>query len=140
MAVKMFTAALALVSASHLLLGLANLLRIPPYDPANIIVDGTPGTGETPLEKLLEAVMAGWYLASIAAVLFAFFFGYKSGYPAPFRFSLVCPLLYHLLSSYNAIFLLPDWGVCNPAKQGPNVIVSFHLGNSLLFLYLVIKT
>ena len=33
----------------------------PPYDPsANLVGDGVPGTGETPIEKLLEGVFACW--------------------------------------------------------------------------------
>ena len=38
-----------------------NVLQVPPYDPSNnLIAEGIPGKGETPIEKLLEGVFAVW--------------------------------------------------------------------------------
>ena len=67
---------LVLVSAAHLLLGLGNLFKIPPYNPAVFMVGGQAGAGDTGMEKLLEAVFAGWYTTSIIGVLAAYFTRY----------------------------------------------------------------
>ena len=56
----LYWTALLAATASHLLYGLGGLLGTPPHNPANLLVGGQPGTGETPLEKLLYAVLAGW--------------------------------------------------------------------------------
>ena len=69
------TLALILVSAAHLGFGVGNLLKVPPYNPAVFLVSGVPGAGDTGIEKLLEAVFAGWYTTSILGVLLAKFFG-----------------------------------------------------------------
>ena len=49
-------------------------IQIPPYNPAAFLVAGKPGSGDTGIEKLLEAVFAGWYLSSIVGVLLAYNF------------------------------------------------------------------
>merc|ERR1711934_827674 len=80
--------------AFHLAFGLGNLLKVPPYNPsANLVGDGTPGKGETPIEKLLEGVFACWYLSSIAAVLLTL----KLGSLHSQRAALLCPLFYHAI-------------------------------------------
>ena len=74
------TISLGALIVFHLAFGLGNLLKvlrastvfqqilveldlpqIPPYDPsANLVGEGTPGKGDTPIEKLLEGVFACW--------------------------------------------------------------------------------
>jgi len=87
------TLSLGALVVFHLAFGLGNLLKVsPPYDPsANLVGNGIPGTGETPIEKLLEGVFACWYLSSIAAVLLTL----KLGGVHSQRAALFCPLLYH---------------------------------------------
>ena len=84
----LYKVALSIVSLAHVLFGLGNLLKIPPYDPASFMVDGRPGTGATPLEKLLEAVFAGWYLSSIMGVLLNYF----TGSSRTLKAALFCPI------------------------------------------------
>ena len=126
------TLALSVVSIAHLLVGLGNLLKIPPYDPANFMVGGKPGKGDTPMEKLLEAIMGGWYTSSIIGVLLAYFFGST----AMLSSSLVCPLLYHVLSAIVAMVFLEQWGICNKEKTSASSIGGFHILMSSLFGYL----
>ena len=100
-----YSVALVLVSTAHLLFGLGNLLKVPPYKPSSFIVNGQPGTGESPIEKLLEAVLAGWYISSILGVILAYFFSTES-----LKFTLLCPLIYHVMSTYTATYYIEDWG------------------------------
>ena len=69
---SLYTVSLIIVSAAHLLIGLGNIFKIPPYNPAVFLVADHVGTGDTGIEKLLEAIMAGWYTASIIGVLAAY--------------------------------------------------------------------
>ena len=85
----------------------------PPYDPTiNLVGAGTPGKGETPIEKLSTGIAGCWchlfnsrlesslllilpiirYLSSIAAVLLMLMFGNAESQ----RASLICPVLYHV--------------------------------------------
>merc|ERR1712218_578837 len=130
-----YSVALILVSTGPLLLGLGNLLKVPPYNAATFMVDGKPGTGETPIEKLLEAVFSGWYISSILGVILAYFYSPKS-----LKFTLICPMLYHLVSTYGATFLMPEWGVCNEAVGSYKRVVGFHGLMSVMFVYLFAMT
>ena len=60
----------------HVSIGLGNIFKFPPYDPTVFMVSGQPGTGETPLEKLLAAILGGFYSGSILGVLIAYFYRY----------------------------------------------------------------
>merc|ERR1712223_448074 len=116
-----YSIALVLVSTAHILFGLGNLLKVPPYKPSSFIVNGQPGTGESPIEKLLEAVFAGWYISSILGVLMAYFFSAQS-----LKFTLICPLFYHVMSTYTATFYIEDWGVCNEHVGSYKRVAGFH--------------
>ena len=131
-----YTVCLLTTSAAHLLFGFGNLFKIPPYNPSAFLVEGNPGTGDSPLEKLLEAVFAGWYLSSILGVLLAYFLAESK----TMRFTLICPLLYHIMSTYMACIHLDSWGVCNPKVQSHRMIASFHAVMTLMFGYLVKHT
>jgi len=136
---SLYTTSLFIVSAAHILFSLGNLLKIPPYNPAAFIVDGKPGTGNTGIEKLLEAVFAGWYLSSIVGVLLAYNFSNRSSV----KFTLICPMIYHIMATYLGVFLVGDWGVCNitlPLNCSPRGMAIFHSFMTLLFGYLFIKT
>merc|ERR1712130_1017610 len=102
-----YNIALFIVTTAHIAFGVGNLLKVPPYKAENFMVAGQPGTGESPIEKLLEAVFAGWYISSILGVILAYFFSAQS-----FKFSMICPLFYHVMSTYTATFYIEDWGVC----------------------------
>ena len=133
---SLYNVSLGIVSAAHLLFGLGNLFKVPPYDPASFMVAGKPGTGDTPMEKLLEAVFGGWYTSSIIGVLLAYF----SGSSSTLRSTLVCPLIYHIMSSCVAVLFLEKWNVCNKAKTSAAMIGGFHSLMSLLFGYLYCMT
>merc|ERR1719219_2663197 len=95
-----YSAALIIVSTFHLLIGVGYMFKVPPYTPATLLVNDKPGTGETALEKLLEVILSSWYIATILASLFEYF---TSG---SLKVSLVCPLVYHAILTYYAIFHL----------------------------------
>jgi len=84
---------LGILIVFHLVIGIGQLFKVsPPYDPAvNLIGEGTPGKGETPIEILLAGVFGCWYLSSIAGVLLTL----KLGSVESQKASLLCPLLYH---------------------------------------------
>ena len=67
-----YSVALFIVTTAHLALGLGNIFKVPPYKPSSWLVAGKPGTGETGIEKLLEAIMGGWYTVSILTVILAY--------------------------------------------------------------------
>ena len=69
-----YSAVLFYVSLVHVSIGLGHIFKVPPYNPAVFMVSGQPGTGETPLEKLLAVVLAGFYSGSILGVLIAYFY------------------------------------------------------------------
>ena len=133
---SLYSVSLVVVSVAHILFGLGNLLKVPPYDPASFMVAGRPGKGDTPMEKLLEAVFGGWYTSSIIGVLLAYFFGSTSMLSS----TLVCPLIYHLMSSCVALLFLEKWKVCNNAKTTAGKIGGFHVIMSTLFGYLYYVT
>ena len=124
-----YSVALIIVSSAHLLFGLGNLLKVPPYKPSSFIVHGQPGTGESPIEKLLEAVFAGWYISSILGVILAYFFSTES-----LKFTLICPLFYHVMSTYTATYYIEDWGVCNEQVGSYKRVAGFHGFMSVLFV------
>ena len=126
-----YSVAFVLVSTAHLLFGLGNLLKVPPYKPSSFMVHGQPGTGESPIEKLLEAVFAGWYISSILGVILAYFFSTES-----LKYTLICPLIYHVMSTYTATYYLEDWGVCNEHVGSYKRVAGFHGVMSVLFVYL----
>ena len=71
---SLYNIALVTVSVAHLIIGAGNLLKLPPlYKPENWMIGDNVGTGDTGIEKLMEAIMAGWYTSSIIAVLVAYF-------------------------------------------------------------------
>ena len=67
-----YSVALFIVTTGHLALGLGNVFKVPPYKPSAFLVAGKPGTGETGIEKLMEAIMGGWYTISILTVIIAY--------------------------------------------------------------------
>ena len=148
---SLYSVTLVLVSAAHLLLGVGNLLKVPPYNPAVFLVAGQVGAGDTGIEKLLAAIMAGWYTTSIIGVLAAYFTRFTNDsifHPltsccstrAAVRCTLLCPLLYHIMSTYMATFHVPSWGVCNDRVQSSNVILIFHSVLTAMFAFLFVKT
>ena len=94
------------------------------------------GTGDTGIEKLMEAVFAGWYTTSIVGVLVAYFTSHRSSVKA----TLVCPLLYHVMSTYVGLFHISSWGVCNIAVQPSAAVAVFHGAMTACFGYLYVKT
>merc|ERR1712110_788174 len=125
-----YSAALLILSSFHLIVGVGHIFKVPPYNPATFLVNDKPGTGETPLEKLMEVIVASWYLGSILAVLFAFFTS------SSLKVTLVCPLVYHLMLTYYAIFHIEGWAVCNPAWGTHRTVGQVHGVLSCLCVFL----
>eukprot|EP00092_Neocalanus_flemingeri_P059477 GFUD01071098.1.p1 GENE.GFUD01071098.1~~GFUD01071098.1.p1 ORF type:complete len:136 (-),score=27.42 GFUD01071098.1:28-435(-) len=129
--VDLYTVSLGCVSGFHLLFGLGNLFKFPPYDPANFLVSGKPGTGATEIEKLLEFVFGLWYTGSITGVLLAFFYGSSDC----LRGSLVCPLFYHATVSIAALIFFDKYKICNKKKASGTVVGLFHAVMASMFGY-----
>jgi len=124
---------LILVSAFHILLGLGYHFKVPPYDPSALILDGNPARGETGLEKLFEAVLVGWYLGSITAILAAVY----SGDRPSVRLTLLCPLIYHAYLTYIGIFHADSWGIFYFGARG---VYLTHGVLTVVMSYLFVKT
>ena len=129
---SLFSLALLTVSLGHTLFGLANLFKIFPYSPDWFLVSGQPGTGATPVEKLLEAVFGGWYSASIIGVWCAYAYGSAEA----FRSTLVCPVIYHSMWVYICLFKLQQWQFNNPETMPGSLMGLFHSSMAFLFGYL----
>merc|ERR1712059_25282 len=108
------TVPFVLLSAGHILLGLSNLSG---RAYKNILVNKRPGTGETPIEKVLASVFAGWYLASILPVILAKYYGSAAG----LRAASLCPLFYHAVSTLACLFTLGQVEAFTDGINGPRV-------------------
>lgn len=97
------------------------------------MVDGKPGTGDTPLEKFLALVMACWYLASIFPVILAHMYDSVSAKQA----AILGPLFYHFAISINAFLYMGIWNLLNPESLSNNAVVMLHafLGVICVALY-----
>ena len=131
--VDFYLISLCLVSGFHLLFGLGNIFKFPPYDPANFLVNGKPGTGATEIEKLLEFVFGLWYTGSITGVLLAFF----SGSSPALCGALVCPLYYHTTVSIAALLFFDKYKICNKRKASGTVVGLFHAVMAVMFGYIL---
>ena len=87
------------------------------------MVNGRPGTGETPLEKLLQMVFGCWYLASILPVVLA----YVSDNNTAKQFTILCPFIYHVLVSIIFLLFAGSWNVCNTEVVSPNSAGLIHV-------------
>ena len=92
------------------------------------MVDGKPGTGDTPLEKMFTLVLSLWYLASISPVILSTI----SGSAKELRAAILVPLLYHTALSVNAFLFLENFKVCNPELHTPNSIGAIHAGLAIM--------
>ena len=86
------------------------------------MVHGKPGTGHTPLEKLLALIFSLWYLASIFPVILM----YLSGSTKGVQVAILSPLLYHVMISVNAFLFLEKFNVCRPGVTSANGIGVIH--------------
>merc|ERR1711990_421592 len=113
---------LGILIVFHLVIGIGQLFKVsPPYDPAvNLIGEGTPGKGETPIEILLAGVFGCWYLSSIGGVLLALNLGSVESQKA----SLICPLLYH--AAVVLFFGLSSTQLMNPDLFSNRKVAAIH--------------
>lgn len=82
------------------------------------MVDGKPGTGNTPIEQLLGLIFSLWYLASIIPVTLCYLSGSKNG----LKVAILTPFIYHLLISLCGFLFLNKTGVCNEELiSGPKI-------------------
>ena len=86
------------------------------------MIDGRPGTGNTPIEKLLALIFSLWYLGSIIPVIWSYF----NGSPQKLKIAISGPFLYHLFVSYNFFFHVGNFNVCNPKLTTPSLVAAFH--------------
>ena len=86
------------------------------------MIDGKPGTGNTPIEKLLALIFSLWYLGSIIPVIWSYF----NGSPQKLKIAISGPFLYHLFVGYNFFFYVGNFNVCNPLLTTPSLIAAFH--------------
>ena len=104
------------------------------YD--NFLINGKPGTGQTPIEKLLAGVFSTWYLGSIAGVIWAH---YTSVTIARQAAVVVCAI-YHIKSTIQ-IYLATDKDFAaafNPEKLTKDKVLKLHsvLSVACILVYL----
>ena len=86
------------------------------------MVDGKPGTGETPIEKLLDMIYSMWYVASILPVIMA----QMSSSSTAMQWAIMAPLFYHIFIAINAYKFGDSWKVINPQHSSSKKIASIH--------------
>lgn len=86
------------------------------------MVDGKPGTGNTPVEQMLALIFSLWYLASIFPVILT----YLSGSTKGLQISILAPLFYHIMISANAFLFLENINICNQDVTSANKIGVIH--------------
>ena len=80
------------------------------------MVDGKPGTGNTPVEKLFSLIFALWHLASILPVMLTYISGSTTGK----RVAILAPLFYHVSLSIHSFLFFDSMKVCNPLRTSAN--------------------
>ena len=97
------------------------------------MVEGKPGTGNTPLEKMLALVFACWYIASILPVIFAHISGSTRGVQS----TILGPLLYHILVGINLVLYVGGFNVMNEEVSSAKLAGFTHiaLGAVCLVVY-----
>ena len=65
----------------------------------NFMVNGKPGTGHSPIERLLATIMSTWYLGSMAGVVWAHYAGMGIAKQA----AIIGPFIYHFRSTAAAL-------------------------------------
>ena len=94
------------------------------------MVDGKPGTGNTPVEQLLALIFALWYLASILPVILTYISGSTTGK----RVAILAPLFYHIAISLNAFLFFESMNVCNPVLTSATQVGVIHVILSIVCL------
>ena len=94
------------------------------------MAEGKPGTGNTPLEKMLALVFACWYLASILPVMVTYLSGSTRGLQA----AILAPLFYHFLIGINLILYVDGFKVMNAGVSSANLAGAFHVGLAVVCL------
>ena len=92
------------------------------YD--NFLINGKPGTGQTPIEKLLAGVFSTWYLGSIAGVIWAHYTSVTIARQA----AIVVCAIYHIKSTIQ-IYLSTDKDFAaafNPEKLTKDKVLKLH--------------
>merc|ERR1712141_623088 len=113
---------LGLVVLVHLAFGFGAYIQGGIYSVDAWMVDGNPGAGNTPIEKLLALIFALWYLGSIFPVILT----YLSGSAEGIQTAIMGPFFYHLSMSINAFLFLESFNVCNPEITNANRIGIIH--------------
>ena len=104
------------------------------YDVGTWMVDGKPGTGNTPIEQLLGVIFSCWYLAGIIPVMLCYFSGNSKG----LKVAILAPFFYHFLISVCGFMFLDKMNVCNVENTSANKIGVIHaiLATACLVVYM----
>ncbi len=108
--------------------GLSLLVQRGSYRPDAYLVNGVPGTGQTPFERLAAFVFGLVYLVPILAMVYSYFF------ERSVRSTSISPAAYHLISSFGCLFVFPD--ALNPALASPFTSAMLHFAFFILFCLL----
>ena len=98
------------------------------------MVDGKPGTGNTPIEQFLGLIFSLWYLAGIIPVTLC----YLSGNSYGLKVAIMAPFIYHFLISICGFMFLDKMNVCNEETTSGYKIGGIHaiLATACLVVYM----
>merc|ERR1712172_451244 len=126
MALTLTSPSISILVASHLVFAFAYYFQTWPAEPSSLLIFNKPGTGETPVERVLALLLCLLYLVTILPLLLS-----QVSKLDPHA-ALLCPALYHLARICTYV-LLPDWVAT--IHKGPNSGLAFH--TLMLFACLV---
>ena len=116
---------LFIISSFHLGAGIGSLFKIGPdaFTKPWWMVNGKPGTGDTPIEKLFGLVLGLWYTASIMGVLIAYF---AASTPVV-QGALLCLFIYHVALSISMLLLFEEYKILDTDKNSVGGAASMHV-------------
>jgi len=125
---------LGVVTVVHLAFGISAYFQAGVYNVDSWMVDGKPGTGNTPIEQLLGLIFSLWYLASIIPVTLCYLSGSSNG----LKVAILTPFFYHFLISVCGFMFLDKIGVCNEELISGYKIGGIHaiLATACLMIYM----
>merc|ERR1712192_38730 len=117
MAPSLASPSISILVATHLALAFAYYFQTWPAEPSSLLIYNKPGTGETPVERVLALLLCLLYLVTILPLLLS-----QVSKLDPHA-ALLCPALFHLARICTYV-LLPDWVAA--FHKGPNSGLAFH--------------
>ena len=92
------------------------------YSNSSWMVNEKPGTGDTPIERLLSMIFSLWYLGSILPVIMA----QRSGSSTAMQWAILAPLFYHILVTINFYLFGDGWKAINKQRASSVKIAAIH--------------